>query len=62
MNKELLEKRLSIIEDHIKNINNEIKKNVTNLNILEGGKQECLYWINIIDSFENNDEENNNEE
>ena len=49
MNKEELKKRLIFIEEHIKKTNQEIQKNYANLNILEGGKQECLYWLKTME-------------
>lgn len=45
MNKEIIELRLKDIEIAVKNINDEISQKMANLNMLLGGKQECLFWL-----------------
>lgn len=46
MNKDNLEIRLKEIETAISNTNSQINQLMANLNMLEGGKQELIYWIN----------------
>jgi len=45
MDKESIEKRLQEIEKHIQQI-------MANFNMLEGGKQECLYWLDKLKESE----------
>jgi uncharacterized coiled-coil protein SlyX len=49
---EKLEKRLKEIEIAIANTENELKKLQANRVLLEGGKQEVLYWLNKKDELE----------
>lgn len=43
MNKELLEKRISEIEK-------AIQQGMANVNMLMGGKEECLYWLSQLNA------------
>jgi len=52
MLQEELKTRLSLIEENIKKVNQEVQQGMANLNLLNGGKQECLYWMNQLDSPE----------
>ena len=47
MNRESLQKRLGEIEK-------AIEQSMANLNMLIGGKEECLYWLKQIESFHSN--------
>lgn len=52
MLQELFKARLDLIEDNIKKVNQEAQQSMANLNLLNGGKQECLYWMSQLDSPE----------
>lgn len=45
MDRETIEKRLQEIEKHI-------QQAAANFNMLEGGKQECLYWLDQLNKVE----------
>lgn len=45
MTQEELNNRLILIEENIKKVNQQIQQTMANLNLLEGGRQECLYWL-----------------
>ena len=45
MTKEKIEKRLQEIEK-------AMQQSMANHNMLEGGRQECLYWLDIISRLE----------
>lgn len=54
MKKEALEQRLAVIDKDIANIRaamdhhkKAFDQHAANLNVLSGGRQECLYWLNI---------------
>ncbi len=48
MNEQKLQERLKEIDEAIKKQNQLINQHVANLNILEGGRQECQFWINRL--------------
>ncbi len=48
MNIENIQLRLKEIEKALENEKNLIIQHTTNVNILEGGKLECLYWLNML--------------
>lgn len=48
MNKELLENRIKELESAIVKTNGIIDQQLSNLNMLNGGKQECLFWLGKI--------------
>lgn len=52
MTKESVNKRLLEIESAITNTNKQIQQLMANLNMLEGGKQEALYWLNLLETDE----------
>lgn len=45
MLQELLKTRLKLLEDNIHKVNQEAQQAMANLNLLNGAKQECLYWL-----------------
>lgn len=45
MNKEMIEKRLQEINKHI-------EQSLANLNMLMGGKEECLHWLKQLDEID----------
>ena len=45
MLQEELKNRLALIEENIKKVNQEVQQGLANLNLLEGGRQECTYWL-----------------
>lgn len=51
MDKQQLLSRLELIEKDLKQIN-------ANFNLLEGCKQECMYWINLFESKEKEEQSN----
>lgn len=48
MNIELINKRKLQVETAIKKTNEQIQQLMSNLNMLEGGRQECIFWLNEI--------------
>ena len=48
MNKEILEERLKEIESAIDKQNKIINQDMANLNMLEGGKHEVLFWLKKV--------------
>ena len=50
--KENIKKRLEEIEGAIARTNGIIQQTMANLNVLEGGRQECLYWIKHFETIE----------
>lgn len=52
MTKEKLQERLNEIDQNINKIDSHIKQLVANLNMLDGGKQECLYWLKELEKAE----------
>lgn len=51
MNKDLLNSRILEIESDINNTLNSIEQLRANLNALDGAKQDCMYWLNKLDSI-----------
>lgn len=49
MKKEILLERIKLIDDAINKENSIINQAMANLNMLNGGKEECLYWIEELD-------------
>lgn len=49
-----LKERIILIEDNIKKTNQQISQLAANLNMLEGGRQECLHWLKIMDNSNEN--------
>lgn len=49
MTKELLQERLKEIEKAIENQNAIVQQHMANLNMLNGGLQEILYWLKRLD-------------
>lgn len=47
MNKEIIEKRLAEIQK-------AIDQHMANLNMMMGGKEECLYWLKQLDEKSSN--------
>lgn len=52
MDKEVLKTRLKEIEDAIQKQNGVVQQAMANLNMLEGGKQELLFWLAKMDETE----------
>jgi hypothetical protein len=42
--------RLDLIEENIKKVNQEVQQGLANLNLLEGGKRECIHWMNNLET------------
>jgi hypothetical protein len=49
MNKEILEKRLAEIEKAIAKEHAVANQAMANINMLDGGKHECLYWLKQLE-------------
>lgn len=49
MNKEAIEKRLSEIEAALKAENNKLNQALANINMLDGGKRECIFWLDKLE-------------
>jgi len=54
MTKEKLKERLHEIEQNINKIDSHIKQLLANLNMLDGGKQECLHWLKELEKVDGN--------
>lgn len=50
MTKEIIQQRLKELETAIEKQNQIINQDMANLNMLEGGKQECLFWLKKLES------------
>jgi hypothetical protein len=48
MTKEELEKRLAIIESSIAKHQEVIQQSIANINLLQGSKNECLFWLDEL--------------
>ena len=49
MKKETLQQRLAVIEAELVKQQAFVEQATANLNMLQGGKQECLYWLRILE-------------
>lgn len=49
MQKEVLEKRIADLNGAIKNTQEAVQQNSTNLALMEGARRECLYWLQQLD-------------
>ncbi|HLX54195.1 MAG TPA: hypothetical protein VKR58_09645 [Aquella sp.] len=52
MTHEELTSRLALIDENIKKVNQEVQQSLANLNLLQGGRQECLHWLNNLSENE----------
>jgi len=49
MNKEALQNRIKKIEESLESQKKIMDQVLSNINMLEGGKQECLFWLKEIE-------------
>jgi len=50
MNKDLLQKRIQEIDSDIKSASDSINQLQANINAMYGAKQDCIYWIEQLES------------
>lgn len=62
MTKEEIKKRLAIVDDMIKQHNEQMQQLVGNLNLLQGSRNECLFWLDKLGQGESVPVEDNKQD